>query len=264
MISADLIRRRNEIITEHRELILAMRSIEVDIEHKLSESDPQWKALESERKPLLRRTEKLLDDYWNWIPDVSLSRCPFCGAEMVHCFDPVDLKGFWWMDRTQQPCAEPSSCEHFRLLSGAVNLNGLIPESGPFECRPGPDAPFVIPRILERKGMTAVISISSMKCGYIAYPIAYFSEEQIPGGLLTQSWAQKEYWFTLDDGRTGWNIINDSYDFDLLPWLRNGKVRWMEGDRVNSETAVPEKCPFLNIEGTKKTQILIDNELRYE
>ncbi len=263
-LSSESIARRNRIIEEHRTLVLEIRSIENDIERMLADSDSRWKEREKERIPFLLKVDRLIDKYWDWIPTVSISRCPLCKAELFRPFDPIDLSGFWWMDRTQRPCEEQSPCSHFNLLLGAVNLNKLPPHSGLFESRPGPDVPYVIPRILEMPTMKAVISSISMHCGYSAYPIVYYSEIPPTGGSLTQTWTQPEYHFTLEDGRTGWNIVHDSYDFDLLPWLKAGKVRWIEGNKLNPEKATPEECPYLDMKGMRKSQVFIDNELRYE
>ena len=264
IISAESITRRNSIVREHLTLIREIRGIEDEIERMLSDSDSHWRELENDRHAILKKVERTIDEYWGWIPMISLSRCPFCNAELRHPFDPVDLNGFWWMDRTQRPCEEPETCGHFNLLLGAVNLNGLPPQGGPFECRPGPDVPYVIPRILEMTTMLAVISSIAMHCGYTAYPVAYYSQILPASGSLTQTWAQAEYYFTLENGTTGWNVVFDSYDFDLRPWLQAGKIRWIQGGRLNPEVAKPEACPFLDVKGMRRSQIVIEDELRYE
>lgn len=263
-IPRESITKRNRIISEHRLLILELRRIEEDIARMLGDSNSRWRELENERNAKLRKVEALVDEYWDWIPSISLSRCPFCNADLLRAFDPVDLNGFWWMDRTQRPCSEPESCEHFRLLLGAVNLNRLPPKGGLFECRPGPDVPYIIPRILEMSTMEAVISSIPIHCGYTAYPVAYYSQKPPASGSLTQSWAQKQYRFTSATGTAGWSIVVDSCDFDLLPWLKTGKVRWCKEGKLSPKDADPKTCPFLGLEGVRRPQILFHNELRYE
>lgn len=264
ILSSELIDRRNAIIQEHRKVIDEIRGIEKKVERLLAASDSRWQERHKDRNPLLREIDRLINAYWGWIPAVSLSRCPICNAELFRTFDPVDLTGFWWMDRAQRPGDEPEPCSHFNLLTGALNLNGLPPKGGPFESRPGPDVPYIIPRILEMPTMQVVISSISMHCGYTAYPVAYYSQEPAAGGTLTQTWAQPQYYFTTADGKTGWNIVDDSYDFDLLPWLRTGKIRWLEEGKLNPKGAKPEECPFQGIKGMRKPQIIVDDELGYE
>ncbi|MDP2652497.1 MAG: hypothetical protein Q8Q08_00525 [Candidatus Omnitrophota bacterium] len=255
--------RRDAIIKEHQALILEMRRVEKDIENLLRESSPRWKELEKERNALYVRIEPLVEKYWDWIPPVFLSRCPFCGETLRRLFDPVDLRGFWWMDRTQRSRPEPASCGHFRLLLGAVNLNGLPPQGGLFECRPGPDVPFVIQRILDLPKMTVVVSAVPMRCGYIAYPIAYFSEIEPPPRSLTQSWARLEYRFRAQDGRQGWDRVADPHEYDLIPWIKRGKVRWLIAGDLSAPTEPPDRYPFRAVRGAAKPQVVLGRELSY-
>jgi len=256
-ISSESITERDRIIDAHRRLILEIRELEPEIGKLAAVSDPRWRELEQKRSALVKEIEPLIDEYWNWVPAVRLSRCPFCQNDLMRLFDPVDLTGFWWMDQTQRPRPEPPCCEHFCLLLGAVNLNGLPPKGGLFECRPGPDMPFVIPRILEMPTMTAVVSCVLMQCGYSAYPIAYFSQVPPKTRSLTQSWAQKEYRFALQDGHCGWDIVDNIYDYNLMPWSKEGKLRL--GDPSTSS----RDDPFKDLKGMGREQVLIDNELRY-
>lgn len=220
MIDDASIQHRNTILEQYRELILMIRGLESEI----TKDQARAAALERERSALVKEIEPLVRRYWNWVPDVHLSCCPFCREKLFRKFDPIDFHGFWWMDRTQRPAKEPPSCAHFCLLSGAVDLNGHSFPVTLFECKPGPQKPFVIPRILSMPGMKAVVSSVGMDCGFTAFPIAYFAEQPPAGRALTQSWARKEYHFTLEDGKSGWDIVEDDYDFDLEPWMEQGKL----------------------------------------
>ncbi len=134
-ISSKSLAVRNHIIKEHHNLILEIRQIEKEIEHLLADQSPRWRELEGKRNAKYKQIEPLIDKYWDWVPAVNLSRCPFCEKDLLRLFDPVDLQGFWWMDRTQRDHPEPVACQHFCLLLGAVNLNGLPLRGGLFECR---------------------------------------------------------------------------------------------------------------------------------
>lgn len=260
VISSESLAQRNRIIDAHRELILEIRELEPEISKLAAVSDSRWRELEQKRSALVRGIEPLIAEYWNLVPAVTLSRCPFCQKDLARLFDPVDLTGFWWMDRTRRPRQEPPCCEHFCLLLGAVNFNGLAPRGGLFECRPGPDMPFVIARILEMPTMTAVVSCVPLQCGYSAYPVVYFSQTPPKIRSLTQSWSQKEYRTTLQDGRSAWDITQEVYDYDLSPWIKQEKVRWFHEGTLNAPS---QAYPFANISGKARAQILIDNQLRY-
>lgn len=268
--STESVTERNRIIDAHRQLILEIRTLEPEISKLAAGRDPRWRELEQKRSALVRGIEPLIEEYWNWIPVVQLCRCPFCQKDLACLFDPVDLTGFWWMDRTQRSRQEPPRCEHFCLLLGAVNFNGLPPRGGLFECRPGPDMPYVIARILEMPTMTAVVSCVPLQCGYSAYPVAYFATEPPGPRTMTQGWAQKEYRFSLGENKTGWDIVQDKRDYDLSPWILKGKLRWFHEGTLSRPGAPPQAClsgrqayPFQNVQGMAREQILIDNQLRY-
>jgi hypothetical protein len=263
LMSSGSILTRNSVVKEHRQLITAMREIEKTIETLLAQSSPQWRKLEEERGAKYREIEPLIERYWDWIMPLKLSRCPFCEKDFMRFFDAVDLKGFWWMDRTQRDRREPVCCPHFCLLLGAVNLNGLPPEGGIFECRPGPDIPYAIPRILGLPSMVAVISCLPMLCGYSAYPVVYFSSEPPQGRSLTRPWARKEYRFVSPDGTSGWDEVDDILDYDLFPWLEQGKVRWYADGKLSPAKADPRQCPYLNVKGRGQQQVIVDHELRF-
>src|SRR5262245_51849055 len=86
-------------------------------------------------------------DYFERLPRLSFSCCPFDGKPLYRSFDPYGFDGLWW--RCDASPIEPPSCPHFCLLRGAVNLNSHPPRGGEFTARIGPGVPYVIPRILE-------------------------------------------------------------------------------------------------------------------
>jgi hypothetical protein len=198
---------RNDIISNHKELLLQMRVIEVDVERSLKEKNNDWRLLEEGRNALNLQMEVLIDQYWDWIKPVVLSQCPLCKEDFKCLFDPVDLNGFYWMDRTTRPRPQPSSCSHFILMKGALNLNDLPVNGGLFACKPGPDAPYVIPNILNVPGVQAVINPILMECGYTYYSTCYFSTEP-------KEISNKEIDLPFND-----------YNYDLQLWVQSGKLR---------------------------------------
>ena len=254
---------RARIINEHRKVILAMREVEPKISALLKKNDPSWRELEKERNALYQQIEPLIEEYWSILPAAELSRCPFCDEKLMRLFDAVDLNGFWWMDRTQRPHQEPKSCPHFCLLTGALHFNGRPVEGGLFECLPGPDVPYVIPRILELPMMKAVLGSIRMDCGYTAYPVAYFAEKPSAQEKLTQSWARKVFQFKDEGGRSGWDIRDEAFDYGLAPWIKSGKLLWYADGKLNGSAKDPQQCPFWDIPGKKRPQVVVNDEVRF-
>src|SRR5205814_10093029 len=101
-----------------------------------------------------------------------IAPCPDCGKGPYRSFDPFGLDGLWWRSDAQPE--EPQPCPHFCVLLGAVDLGQHRPRPD-FDVHPGPGAPFVMPRLLQYQGMTAVISELTLPEGALAYPVAYFA-----------------------------------------------------------------------------------------
>lgn len=262
-MSFDFLTQRTRIIDEHRRIILEMRSVEGDIAKCLKQKDPAWRDLEKERNALYVKIEPLIEEYWKILPAVEFSCCPFCRRKLLRRFDAVDLDGFWWMDRTQRPCQEPTSCEHFCLVTGALDFAGRPAQGGLFECLPGPDIPYVIPRLLDMGEMTAVVSCIAMSCGYRALPVVYFSNDRTALKDLTQSWAQKVFQFHDENGRRGWDIKEETPDYGLASWIKLGKLMWYSNGRLNDSGDDPSTVGFLNINGRGRFQVLVNNQLSF-
>jgi hypothetical protein len=179
-------------------------------------------------------------------------------------FDPWGFDGFWWQERELGLASGPVGCEHFRVLKGAVSLGETEPRGGKHEAHIGPDAPFVIPAVLRLPTMVAVLHAVEMETGAVARPIAYFSSEPPPPGSLTAPWRTTTYTFVTPAGQTGWTIKNDPWDFQLEPWIREGKVRWLDPEDPELPLAEPDPaaCPYTNLPGRRLPQVIKDDELR--
>jgi hypothetical protein len=193
------------------------------------------------------------------LPRLTMSCCPFDGKPLVRSFDPFGLDGLWW-----QPDASPEevpACPHFCVLLGAVNFSGQEPRAGNSEIYPGPQVPYVIPRLLNYPGMYAVIARLRMENGYLAYPVAYFAELRPPPQELTAGWARTCHVYRTYMGRDEWLTPNDAWDFDLRPWLEKGKIRWCPTDSDNSvlSTELPWRCPYLNLQGARQRMVVQGN-----
>ncbi len=213
---------------------------------------------ERERDLLKDRFYQVLGEYSDRLPRVTLSKCPHCGAPLKRAFDPYGLDGPWWHASGICKIEEPAHCGHFQVLLGAVALHGREPVEVKEEVRPGPDVPFVVPKLLELPNMVVVVSWISLATGDTALPIAYFSTEEIPPLMLHQPWCRKDYWFQTEEGGSSWSVANDLFDFDLKPYLGKGQLKWvdLEEKDLPLHPVGDEKCPFLDLPGDRENQII--------
>lgn len=230
-----------------------------DIEKQLYPPDPATAPADQVRAELDENYYLILGEYADRLPRVLMSVCPHTGVPLKKSFDPWGVDGPWWHKDREVEIEEPKTPPTFKVLQGALALRGRIPTEARAPVIPGPEVPFVIPRLLELPGMVAVMSQLPLHTGDTAYPIAYFSTAEIPHARLHQFWLEQDYWFEMEDGKSGWLIANDVWDFNLEPWLRNGKLRWIEGQgeaaRVVDATS-GRPCPFVNLPGDRQPQSL--------
>jgi len=204
-----------------------------------------------------KRKEALLSalaEYGDRLPRVRMSTCPHTGKAFVRAFDPFGLDGPWWHKLKIFEIADPAPPETFRVILGALNLNGRVPSESTEQVIPGPAAPFVVPRLLGLPGMVAVVNQLPMDTGDIAYPIVYFASQPTPPEKLHQFWLRQDLWF---DG--AWLIANDAWDFDLAPWLSSGRLKWIRPGDPKAEVVgldSGETCPYLNLPGDHDPQVV--------
>lgn len=228
------------------------------------EVEPVPTLTRSARAQVLDAYYLAIAEYFDRLPRVVLSACPFTGTPLKRVFDPLGLDGPFWPKVQVAEVVQPDAPATFRVLLGALDLHGRPVPEVTEEILPGPDAPFVVPRLLKLPGMVAVISRVELSGGDVAYPIGYFSETEIPAHLLHQFWLKQELWFDNSTGSKSWMTANDTWDFDLAPYVAAGKVRWIRpGDTgaevVGSESG--EACPYVGLPGQHRPQVLSGGEL---
>jgi hypothetical protein len=177
------------------------------------------------------RAEELLQgvaqaerSYFDALPRIPMGVCPYCDRPLMRSFDAEGFDGLWW--RSDATPEEAPSCPHFCVLLGAVAYHKIRPRGGDFDVHPGPEAPYVIPRLLAHPSMVAVISKVPMAPGWTAYPIAYFAERRPKPEDLTAGWARTNFVCTTQLGEHCCKVLHERWDFDLAPWVRKEKVRW--------------------------------------
>ena len=201
-----------------------------------------------------KRRNALWDEYLEKLPRLPISRCPFTGQVVYHSFDPYGIDGLWW---NYESSARPSFEElphTFCVITGALKLENGV-ENTRFLVKPGPGAPYVIPRLLDHEMVKAVLY--SLPVGkHTGYAIVYFAEFPISDVKWPNHWGMSHYsqgkngadfrWYeTYDD--------EDTYDFNLKPWIKSGKLQWiMAGDKDFVLHSSVTGCPYLDLPGERK------------
>jgi len=200
---------------------------------------------------------QVLGEYGDRLPRVVLGICPFTRQPLRGSFDPFALDGPWWWKDLPFEIDEPAPPPTFRVLLGALALNGREPAETGDEVIPGPEVPYVVPRLLNLPGMAAVISRLELATGDVAYPVSYWSTLDIPAEDLHQPWLRPDLWFDDEGGSQSWLIANDPWDFDLAPWIAADKLYWIEpgNDQVLGR-ASGGNCPYLELKGDRVPQSL--------
>jgi hypothetical protein len=212
------------------------------------------------------RRKELLKSYFALLPILPLSRCPICDAVLLAQFDPWGFDGPWWQQDRAIYAAPPAGCEHFRVLTGAVVLTPGVVKGGSVPSHIGADAPFVIPKVLELPTMVAAIAAIPMSSGHRAFPIAYFSSQPPPAPDLANPWTKTSCTFTTPSGKSSFAYKTDPWDFDLLPWVSAGKLRWIDpkSDKAELSKDPPAKFPFVFPAALHHRQIVLGNKVLTE
>lgn len=224
LFTPEQVQKRNSFVQQYRNVHGEMRTIEGRIEELLKDPDSNVEMLEKQFDLLHRQLEPVICEYWHWLPEILLGHCPICQEALNIKFDPVDLHGFWWMDRTQRNAQDPETCPHFCLLTGAMDLCGKPHGNTLFPVETGPEQPFVIPGFLELPGITAVTTSIEMNCGFIAHPVIYFSEHPPQVSPSRLAWGKEGYKIFANEDEPGWTVNQEDFDFNLEPWLESGKL----------------------------------------
>jgi hypothetical protein len=216
-----------------------------------------------EHEQLYQRKLRILwTQYMDGVPFTALSRCPFSNEVMEHSLDYYDLDGLWW---SYEYPARPQSTllKTYVALTGAVRLDSKIAWA-PFVCRPGPEVPYVIPRLLKIPSTIAVLS--SIKIGaHQGYVITYFGNPPPQMVPRINTWGANTYIFLDENGKYCWDVEPGSpfdYDFDLEPWISKGLLRWIEpGDTKLKLHDKVDGCPYLGLEGRQKSLVIYRGEV---
>ncbi len=203
--------------------------------------------------------------YFDDLPRVPMSACPYCGKALVRSFDPWGVDGLWWGIDPICEWDEPTPCDHFRVLLGALQIDeATLPTDMLMESQPGPEVPFVVPRLLEHPNMIAVVGEITMERGGPAYAIAYYSDQFIEPISLHQEWRRNVHWYQ-EDGESMWTYANSPWDFELEPHVKSDQLRWVlldtgEDPPLLRKSSDGETCPFIGLAGERQKQVISAGE----
>lgn len=230
------------------------------------ETDGDNAAVRAQLEALAAKASDLLSRYLEGLPRRRLSRCPFTGEILSIKIDDFGLDGFFWNNsapkRPQQEFPET-----YFALDGALKLEGA-PEKSPLLCCPGPDAPYVLPRLLRYGEIKAVIS--RIHIGpHTAYPIVYYADPAPEGAYRVNDWGTERYWEpgTPDSELFTPGLYIDvpaepgEMDFDLEPWIKAGKLLWIApGDESLTLHGHTSGCPYLDLPGSRNPKFIQNGE----
>ena len=209
-----LLNRRNGALTEYERLMNGLASAP-------PLSDEESSGLEKARLAMAR-AEAAEAEYFDTLPVIPVTVCPFCSKPLLRSFDRWAFDGPWW--RSDASPEDPPDCPHVYALLGAIRVSGSS-ERAPREVYLGPGAPFIVPRLLASPSSLAVVGQLAMENGSTVWPIAYFAERRPRPQDSTAGWRRTNFVYTTQFSISGWRIPNDALDFDIEPWVQRGKVR---------------------------------------
>jgi hypothetical protein len=250
----------SEPLTQAERDALVRRLRELDLKMNPEDDSPPPKGRAYHR--LEEAYDVALAEYADRLPRVVMGVSPFTNEPLKRSFDPFGLDGPWWFRDRTFDVEEPKAPEQFRVLLGALALHGRTPSETTDVITPGPEVPFVVPRLIGL-GTTAVIHRLSLATGDHAYAISYWSQADIAPEELHQPWLRQEMWVDDGEGGQSWMIANDAWDFELAPWIAEGKLLWTEPDDTSMKLRGREKgdrCPYLDLPGDRQPQSLAAGE----
>lgn len=252
---------RKALLEEYFVLLEEEKNLDYEISLQGAEPDPE---MESKVQDMRDKLEELRDRYRLMTPTIPLSRCPHTGRLLYHSFDPFGLDGLWWNYETPVRPADRAP-SRFLSLTGAMKLGEV--EKIPHIVKPGPGVPYVVPELLGKEGVKAVISQIQVG-GHQGFAIAYFAEDKTVGFKLDTWGANHSAYVDHKDTFRYDEFMDDdliSYDFNLEPWLSQEKLHWVTpGDLGFNLNTGAAGCPYLNLEGSQKNQIIVNGKVHLD
>jgi hypothetical protein len=229
----------------------------------LKDSEAIWKALfkkganlpVDELRAKKQQYDALRNEYFARLPKITIARCPFSGVLATAGLDIYGLDGPAWCVNSPVPPA--TGGDYITTYQGALHLHGNPPDGAApgnsDEILPGPEAPFVIPRVLKNPAVRCVMSSYDMD-PFTIYFMTYFGKPPLTGLELHQEWLRTMFGYVDPNGRVMWGSATDTWDFDLEPWRQvPDKLYWIKpgDDKYKLLPASDPTFPFGKIDGVK-------------
>lgn len=240
--------RRRSLLRQY----FSLEGARIEIDRLRASADPVAAyRLHQHDQSFFEERSRLRREYEAGVPVVALSRCPITGQVAYHSIDYFDLDGLWWNYEGPIRPREQLLPTYF-AVTGAVRLLGL-PARAPFLSKPGPEVPYVIPRLLQHGSVVAVLS--SLGIGpHQGFAILYFAHP-VPDVTRVNTWGTNEYQVVDAEGDIGWDeapLVESDMDFELAPWISAGRLWWIApGDPSLTLRGEVAGCPYLGLSGRR-------------
>jgi hypothetical protein len=193
-------------------------------------------------------------EYMERLPHYVIARCPECGGQITEPVDTFSLNGLDWglMGNNGMGWAQISYkwkklryCDHVRIISWFLNLNGLRPDDL-FDhkqiYRPGPEVPSlaVIPatapgvRVVMQHLPIGRFGDAAPTPRYSLYYLSYFASNS-----RAFEGAIGDYFPTYSLER-----MDTERDFDLARHARTGRLLWIDPDSPDQQLVGVKDAPF--------------------
>ena len=229
--------------------------------------------------------------YIEKLPSYVMARCPFCHLEYKTLFDTHSLRygttpgsgdqlGYPWDDY----------CAHFLAIHPFINLNGLFPKEQNHYFNNTYDVPFISPLFLPQEVPAYVVMHSLPICRledgqftprYYLYTLTYFVPEDYVSWITIPGIPEKIRRGIIADRRAREIKSNDFHReeflyypsqarehpewWDLLSWIRKGKLLWLDPHSLNLELRKEpvEDFPYTNIQGYRRAIEIRNGKFRF-
>jgi len=248
---------RQELLARHAALRERQAVLLGDLNRDPEQVAPQ---VLDELEQLGTEIAALRERYLDSLPVVGLSRSPVTGDILEYSIDTVGLDGLWWNAAEPVRPLQPGAPDLVGL-TGAMHL-GTPLEVTPFEVRPGPEIPYVVPRLLALPGVYAVVSQVPVGV-HTGYVVTYVADRPQEVVHRVNTWGTDFYEVLRPDGTLAWSQDDDSIrldrDYDLEPWIEAGKLLWIApGDTSLLLHAETQGCPYLDLSGSRRDRTIVN------
>jgi hypothetical protein len=208
---------------------------------------------------------------WQHIPRHTIARCPLCGAAFTEQVDTYNVEDVDMLGDTSISFKHHSACEHFVGEQGFVHLNGVIPDY----YRGGSEVPYVTPAFLsdDPKSYAVIHCLPIYRAErkgfvprHLLFVVTYYS--QSPQALQRR---RDEVRFQPDmkplPPMSTWiEVRGDEAAWDLVRWVREGKLWWLDLDRddLPLRNSPLKEFPYANIKGIQKGFAYVKGRLKLD